>query len=176
MSPIIPRPLRYLNSFVGEISGHLIAPIVLCRLARFGQVILGNWHFYGPPEFLHLVCEADERLHRIENSPTDAMEERYLVFYNPKRGYSLTPWNIGAIDDHFLAWKVDGIIAAWLYLHFHAAASKRVGRWALTAYNGSSAPTREARANTKARLVVHNFPEALCDAFSSPEVPTASSI
>jgi hypothetical protein len=164
MNTIDPlRIFRYLGSlfFLPIVRGTMR---MFGYFQRFGRVEVGGWTFSGPANFVNLVETAWKRLECEDLDILRGMTDAYTVMYSHERFFSWPSWRYGGIPDSYIAWKSDGVVAAWVYLYFHLLQFKK-GRWFLTIAENSRKADREATRRTREWLELHQFPEGLREAF-----------
>ncbi len=162
------RISRYIGSFAFEIFVRAGLDAI-CRFQRFGVRRSGAWVFRGPSPFLEACGEARTRIEEEDCNLLETSTGRCTVIYSPRQQFSFPLWRYGGIGDSFLAWGSEGVVAQWVYLHYHSL-SRNKGRWFLSVAENSVAEDRIARAKTRVWLTVRHFPFELCDAFEIASV------
>jgi hypothetical protein len=160
---MIKRTLRFIGSLI---SGPIVRVSLnlFARLSRYQCVFVGAWRFAGPPAFLELVEEAEQRLRAEDSLLFSRMDARFLVLYDPKHLFSFPFWKCGGISEHYAAWGAEGVLAGWIYLLYDLISVDK-GRWALRHEEMTISANQRAKANTREWLIEHKFPTELSDAF-----------
>ena len=157
------QALRYLGSLIAEPIIRVSLNLV-CRAQRFTCTKVGSWDFWGPAEFVDLVDEASRRLETEDPGLLRSMRDRYTVIYSPHRVFSFPSWKYGGVSDSFMAWKAEGVLAAWIYLYFQSLTLTK-GRWFLSAPQNSVRASKDGEAKTREWLITHQFPAELWQVF-----------
>jgi hypothetical protein len=92
-------------------------------------------------------------------------QKSLCIYYDPEQLHDMYSWGLYSINDRFVAWGTDGIIARLVYIAFKLATFP----WrAVRAHDMAAARVAQnsVLAQTKRWLEAHNFPAPLCESFS----------
>jgi len=151
--------------------GHLAEPLLrvvshlLYRMAGHSCLRIGTLRFWGPRDFLEKCSSSVQRLHDLDSELYSRLttRQRLEFYYNPKLVQAYYAW-LFSIDDSYLAWQTDGIIARLVYSAQLAALFPRRAISKAT----SQALYSEVMATTRAWLKARTFPKELVDCFREP--------
>lgn len=154
---------------------HLFLPLsrlwvlLTTKLLRYSRLRVGTLSVLGPPAFIALCKPSIERFRSLDPDLHRCLTEReeVCIYYDPKRlDQALFP-RLFSVNDAFVAWSSDGIIARFAYIAFAISAFPR---GVISAEGAAAAKAKEysVRAETKAWLENHGFPATLSGSFASP--------
>jgi hypothetical protein len=167
---MFPRMIR-LRIWVG----HLVDPPfrffshIMFKLMGYSRLRLGTLTFWGPPKFIEAGTAAVQRLCELDSVLHDHLttRQRLEFVYLPTRLEDMYAVRIFSVDDSYMAWKLDGIIARLVYsAQFITLYPRRVDSEAK-----SRALHSQIRATTKSWLEAHHFPQPLIDCFQEKAAP-----
>lgn len=151
--------------------GYLAEPLLrlfshlLYRIMGHSCLRIGTLRFWGSRDFLEKCSLSVQRLYTLDSELYSKVttQQKLEFYYNPKLVQAYYAW-LFSIDDSYLAWQSDGIIARLVYSAQLAASYPRRAISQAT----SEALHSEVMGKTRAWLEARRFPDELIDCFREP--------
>ena len=141
---------------------------IMFRMMGYSRLRVGTLTLWGPREFLEASTAAVSRLRELDSGLHDRLttHQKLEFVYTAKHSQELSVVRIFTIDDSYMVWKSDGIIARLVYSAQMAnLISRRVDSMAK-----SRALHSQVLATTRSWLEARRFPEPLIDCFREQAV------
>lgn len=136
---------------------------ILFTIRGYSRLRIGTLTFWGPRDFLETCAASVRRLHELDSELHIRLttQQRLVFYYSPKRLEQAYYVWIFSIDDSYLGWQSDGIIARLVYSAQLAAVIPR------QVVSDAMSRTLHTTVNTMTRswLEAQRFPEVLVDCF-----------
>jgi hypothetical protein len=141
---------------------------LLSRMEGQSCLRIGTLSFWGPRDFLEKCSASVQRLQELDSELYFRLTTRQKLefYYNPKLLQTYYLW-IFSIDDSYLAWQNDGIIARIVY---SAQLAELFPRRAVSK-TASRALYSEVVQTTRVWLKARAFPKELIECFQEPPNP-----
>jgi|GEM_PF-6466743 hypothetical protein len=138
---------------------------LIYRLNGDSCLRVGTLRFWGPRDFLEKCSSSLQRLRDLDSELYSRLTTRQKLefYYNPTLLQAYYVWMF-SIDDSYLAWQTDGIIARLVY---SAQLAALFPRRAISKAKSRSLYS-EVMATTRAWLEARSFPKELIDCFKEP--------
>jgi hypothetical protein len=138
---------------------------VFFKLMGYACSRFGTLAFWGAPNFLATCTTALQRLQELDSELHVQLttKQRLVFYYSPNLEQAYGVWFF-SINDSYLSYHADGIIARLVYSSWLAALCPRRGGLSNAA---SQMLHSEVDARTRSWLEMHRFPEPLIDCFRS---------
>jgi len=146
---------------------YLLAPlawmwtsIVMPRFAKYSRLRIGKLLILGPPSVVALCKLSIERLHGLDPDLHQHLteHEKVCIYYDPEQLHDMPDWRLFTVNDRYIAWRDDGIIARLIYINFKISVFPR---YSIQEEAEGRAKQRSVMTQTKLWLEAHNFPAEL---------------
>jgi len=138
------------------------------RMMGYSRLRLGTLTLWGPREFLAASAAAVSRLRELDSGLHHRLtaQQKLEFVYMARHSQESSVVRIFTIDDSYMVWKSDGIIARIVYsAQLASVIPRRVdSKMKIRALNS------QVMATTRSWLEAHRFPEPLIDCFREQTV------
>ena len=107
---------------------------ILSRWSRYDRLVIQNWEFWGPSDFIASAASALRQLRDLDAAGWDNFAHAdSFVIYSGGRRFVNTKLGVYSINKEFLAWGDAGVITFCIYINYRIAKrtkpERATGEW-----------------------------------------------